>query len=337
MEKSGVLSFVFSIIQIFLILLFIKIFNIDFEIKNLIFFSLSILIFSYLILKWMVNNFIYSKVKLIYKNIRNSNSRSDLDKNINLQNVNREVENWKLFKDRELEKMTIRESYRRRFVGNVAHELKTPIFNIQGYINTLLDGAISDNKINRKFLSRANKSVSRMIYIVEDLDQITRLEEGKIEIENKSFDLLTEINDVIENLDIKAKKRSLKIQIINNHKSKILVKGDKEKIKQVLYNLIENSIKYGNDMSTIDIKLYDMDVNILTEVSDSGNGIEQKHLNKIFDRFYRVDSSRDREKGGSGLGLSIVKHIIEAHGHSINVRSTIGEGSTFSFTLTKSK
>lgn len=337
MEKSGVLSFVFSIIQIFLILLFIKIFNIDFEIKNLIFFSLSILIFSYLILKWMVNNFIYSKVKLIYKNIRNSNSRPDSDKNINLQNVNKEVENWKLFKDRELEKMTIRESYRRRFVGNVAHELKTPIFNIQGYINTLLDGAISDNKINRKFLSRANKSVSRMIYIVEDLDQITRLEEGKIEIENKSFDLLTEINDVIENLDIKAKKRSLKIQIINNYKSKILVKGDKEKIKQVLYNLIENSIKYGNEMGTIDIKLYDMDVNILTEVSDSGNGIEQKHLNKIFDRFYRVDSSRDREKGGSGLGLSIVKHIIEAHGHSINVRSTIGEGSTFSFTLTKSK
>lgn len=337
MEKSGVLSFVFSIIQIFLILLFIKIFNIDFEIKNLIFFSLSILIFSYLILKWMVNNFIYSKVKLIYKNIRNSNSRPDSDKNINLQNVNKEVENWKLFKDRELEKMTIRESYRRRFVGNVAHELKTPIFNIQGYINTLLDGAISDNKINRKFLSRANKSVSRMIYIVEDLDQITRLEEGKIEIENKSFDLVTEINDVIENLDIKAKKRSLKIQIINNYKSKILVKGDKEKIKQVLYNLIENSIKYGNEMGTIDIKLYDMDVNILTEVSDSGNGIEQKHLNKIFDRFYRVDSSRDREKGGSGLGLSIVKHIIEAHGHSINVRSTIGEGSTFSFTLTKSK
>ncbi|MAJ97727.1 MAG: sensor histidine kinase [Flavobacteriales bacterium TMED288] len=337
MEKSGVLSFVFSIIQIFLILLFVKIFNIDFEIKNLIFFSLSVLIFSYLILKWMVNNFIYSKVKLIYKNIRNSNSRSDLDKNINLQNVNREVENWKLFKNRELEKMTIRESYRRRFVGNVAHELKTPIFNIQGYINTLLDGAISDNKINRKFLSRANKSVSRMIYIVEDLDQITRLEEGKIEIENKSFDLLTEINDVIENLDIKAKKRGLKIKIINNYKSKIPVKGDKEKIKQVLYNLIENSIKYGNDMSTIDIKLYDMDVNILTEVSDSGNGIEQKHLNKIFDRFYRVDSSRDREKGGSGLGLSIVKHIIEAHGHSINVRSTIGEGSTFSFTLTKSK
>ena len=334
MEKSGVLSFVFSIIQIFLILLFVKIFNIDFEIKNLIFFSLSVLIFSYLILKWMVNNFIYSKVKLIYKNIRDSNSRSDLDKNINLQNVNREVENWKLFKNRELEKMTIRESYRRRFVGNVAHELKTPIFNIQGYINTLLDGAISDNKINRKFLSRANKSVSRMIYIVEDLDQITRLEEGKIEIENKSFDLLTEINDVIENLDIKAKKRGLKIKIINNYKSKIPVKGD---IKQVLYNLIENSIKYGNDMSTIDIKLYDMDVNILTEVSDSGNGIEQKHLNKIFDRFYRVDSSRDREKGGSGLGLSIVKHIIEAHGHSINVRSTIGEGSTFSFTLTKSK
>ena len=154
---------------------------------------------------------------------------------------------------------------------------------------------------------------------------------------NLAFEKIPEINDVVENLDIKAKKRGLKIKIINNYKSKIPVKGDKEKIKQVLYNLIENSIKYGNEMSTIDIKLYDMDVNILTEVSDSGNGIEQKHLNKIFDRFYRVDSSRDREKGGSGLGLSIVKHIIEAHGHSINVRSTIGEGSTFSFTLTKSK
>ena len=324
------------ICTIFLLISYLTLYISNLIYVNFYFISLLALPIMLILTTTILNRFFYERIRVIYKKIykfRGTSKFSDID----IDKVEKEAEEWAEAKEEELFQMKKDENYRREFIGNVSHELKTPIFNIQGYINTLLDGAISDNKINRKFLSRANKSVSRMIYIVEDLDQITRLEEGKIEIENKSFDLLTEINDVVENLDIKAKKRGLKIKIINNYKSKIPVKGDKEKIKQVLYNLIENSIKYGNDMSTIDIKLYDMDVNILTEVSDSGNGIEQKHLNKIFDRFYRVDSSRDREKGGSGLGLSIVKHIIEAHGHSINVRSTIGEGSTFSFTLTKSK
>ena len=230
----------------------------------------------------------------------------------------------------------IRESYRRQFVGNVAHELKTPIFNIQGYIDTLLDGAIDDEEINRKFLERANKSVARMIYIIEDLDQITKLEAGTLEIEESPVDIIEVITDVVDQLDMKAKKRNVNVIVKQQQqKGRFLVRVDVEKIKQVLINLIVNAIKYGKEGGEVLVRTYEMGEQVLVEVADDGNGIASDHLTKVFERFYRVDKSRDRGQGGSGLGLSIVKHIIEAHGQTINIRSTEGEGCTLSFTLKK--
>ena len=272
---------------------------------------------------------------MIYKNISDNKAKPGYLEGVDLNQVDEDVSEWNENRENEIEKLEIRESYRRQFVGNVAHELKTPIFNIQGYIDTLLDGAIEDSNINRKFLERANKSVSRMIYIVEDLDAITKLEGGKIDIEEEPVDIIELILDVVDQLEMKAKKRNVNIVIEDPRLSRYMVEADVEKIKQVLINLMVNAIKYGNEDGEVLVRTFDMDENILIEVADNGNGIPQKHLSKIFERFYRVDKSRDREQGGSGLGLSIVKHIIEAHNQSINVRSTVGTGTTFSFTLSK--
>ena len=274
---------------------------------------------------------------MIYKNISHNKATPGYLEGVDLDKVDSDVAAWSENRDNEIEKLEIRESYRRQFVGNVAHELKTPIFNIQGYIDTLLDGAIEDPNINRKFLERANKSVSRMIYLVEDLDVITKLEGGKIDIEEEPVDIIELILDVVDQLEMKAKKRNVSLVVDDSRLSRYMVEADVEKIKQVLINLMVNAIKYGNEDGEVLVRTFDMDENILIEVADNGNGIPQKHLSKIFERFYRVDKSRDREQGGSGLGLSIVKHIIEAHNQSINVRSTLGTGTTFSFTLKKAK
>lgn len=199
----------------------------------------------------------------------------------------------------------------------------------------MLDGAIEDTTINKKFLERANKSVNRMIHIVEDLDQITKLEGGKIELNEAPVDLVLIISELLDQMELKAKKRDVKLSMSQTQKGRFMVQADIEKIQRVFVNLIDNAIKYGKEGGEVVVRTYDMDQKVLVEVADNGNGIPQNHLNKIFDRFYRVDKSRDRDKGGSGLGLSIVKHIIEAHDQVINVRSTLGEGTTFSFTLDK--
>ncbi len=335
LDQSWFVSFLSS-----LLLMILFSFQIYFFKVNIIFSELVILIFSigfssFLLVRYLINVFIYNKIKLIYKSINDFKAKpGDFDDN-NLSQVEKDVQVWNKKREQEIQKLEIRESYRRQFVGNVAHELKTPIFNIQGYIDSLIGGAIEDDKINMKFLERANKSVNRMIHIVEDLDQITKLEGGKIDIEEQPVDIIDIIHEVVEHLELKAKKRSVSITIIQTQKGRFMVKADIEKIKQVLINLIDNAIKYGGENGEILIRTYDMDENILIEVADNGVGINQKHLNKIFDRFYRIDESRDRDKGGSGLGLSIVKHIIEAHNQVVNIRSTEGTGTTFSFTLEK--
>ena len=290
---------------------------------------------SFILIKWLVDQFIFNKIKLIYKNIHDFKSKPGDYKNVGLRQANRDVNKWNIEREQEIRKLHIRESYRRQFVGNVAHELKTPIFNIQGYIDTLLDGAIDDKEINKKFLERTNKSVKRMIHIVEDLDEITKLEAGSITISEQPIDVIDLIADVIDYAELKAKKRNVNLHIKDPQRNKYMVLADAEKIKQVLVNLVVNAIKYGRENGEVIIRTYDMHKHILVEVADDGYGIPAKHLNKLFERFYRVDTSRDREQGGSGLGLSIVKHIIEAHNQTINVRSTEGKGSTFSFTLKK--
>jgi two-component system, OmpR family, phosphate regulon sensor histidine kinase PhoR len=251
--------------------------------------------------------------------------------------VNRDVVNWAVKSRQEIDQLKNQEEYRKEFIGNVSHELKTPIFNIQGYILTLLEGGLEDEKINRDYLMRAERSVERMINIVEDLDTVTRLESRQLIMEFIRFDINEVAKEVAEMNDITAGSKNIQIKIKNRTDRPVLVYADKDRIRQVMNNLVVNSIKYGRQGGLTEIRWYDMEENILVEVSDNGIGIPSEHLPRLFERFYRVDKSRSRESGGSGLGLSIVKHILEAHNQTINVRSTKGAGSTFSFTLEKAK
>ena len=253
---------------------------------------------------------------------------------MNLDNANIEAEEWANQQEEELVRMKENENYRREFIGNVSHELKTPIFNIQGYIQTLLDGGLQDKDVNMKFLKRANVSVDRMINIVEDLEVISRLETDDNELEFENFNIVQIINEAFDQLELKASEMNIKLELANESSSPI-VYADKNKIQQVFMNLISNSIKYGKKGGKTKVRLFDMTDKTLIEIADNGIGIDEDSLNRLFERFYRVDKNRSREIGGTGLGLAIVKHIIEAHQQTINVRSTVNVGSTFSFILEK--
>lgn len=312
-------------------------------IKWYLFVVLLIVLFivNYFLSLYLVEKFIYKKIKVIYKTIHslklNKNSVPEdfkMDTDI-LNQVNKDVVDWASNKKEEIEQLKLMEQYRKEFIGNVAHELKTPIFNIQGYILTLLEGGLDDARINRDYLQRAERSVERMITIVEDLDTITKLESGQMKLDLENFDIVSLTKEVFEQSEIHAKSKNIKLVFHKNYEKPINVKADKERIRQVLTNLIINSIKYGKENGTTEVRFYDMDDNLLIEVADNGVGINEKHLPRLFERFYRVDQSRSRDMGGSGLGLAIVKHIIEAHKQTINVRSTENVGSTFSFTLSR--
>ncbi len=228
------------------------------------------------------------------------------------------------------------EEFRKEFLGNLAHELKTPLFSIQGYILTLLEGGLEDEKVNRMFLERASISVDRMVNLIEDLDQINKLEVNSLQMDFTNFDIIQLVNEIFETLELKASEKNIKLNISKTYPS-IFVYADRSRISQVFTNLISNSINYGNENGETIIRFHEMNDVLLIEVSDNGPGIDKKDLPRLFERFYRVEKSRARNEGGSGLGLAIVKHIIESHKHSIQVRSTIGIGCTFSFTLDLSK
>ena len=284
---------------------------------------------------YVVKNFFHEKIKVIYKNIykfRGISANTDLD----IDNVEKEAEEWADAKEEELKQMKQDENYRREFLGNVSHELKTPIFNIQGYLSTLLDGGIDDKEINIKYLKRADKSVDRMINIVEDLEVISRLETEQSQLDIQPFDIFSLVEEVFEALEMKASQMNISLNIDNESQAK-LVLGDRDKMQQVFMNLISNSIKYGKDRGTTTVRFFDMESNMLIEVADNGIGIDTESLDRLFERFYRVDKNRSREIGGTGLGLAIVKHILEGHNQQINVRSTKDIGSTFSFILEKAK
>lgn len=235
----------------------------------------------------------------------------------------------------EISKLKIQEEFRKEFIGNLSHELKTPIFSIQGYIDSLLDGGIDNPEINRRFLERAAKSTERMVQLVDDLDQITRLEETHLQIEKRPFDLIELIKEVIDNLVFQAKEKNITILLKKPYPSTFVL-GDRNKITQVFINLIHNSISYGNQDGTTTISIITNGDIVNVEVADNGLGIDPKHWIRIFERFYRVEKSRNRNEGGTGLGLSIVKHILEAHGQSISFTSTVGIGTVFYFGLEKS-
>lgn len=300
-----------------------------------------IFIFTYLLFRYTLDKFIYEKIRLIYKTIHNLKVASKEEKKISIQRksieeVNRQVLEWGHDQQEEIKKLKEMAKYRREFLGNVSHELKTPIFNIQGYVLTLLDGGLEDPKINREYLMKTEKSVNRMIAIIEDLEAISKLESGELKLNLSTFDLADLTRDVVDFLEIKARKRNAEVFFAKNYDKPIMVTADKKGIRQVLINLVDNAIKYGAaENGKTKISFFDMDENILVEVTDNGTGIEEENISRLFERFYRTDKGRSREQGGTGLGLAIVKHIIEAHNQVINVRSKIGVGTTFAFTIKK--
>ena len=298
---------------------------------------------SFFLFQFAVERFIYRKIKLIYKNIHQLKlKKGQKPKSVDLNTdiiaaVNKDVEAWAKDQKEEIEYLKNLENYRREFIGNVSHELKTPIFNIQGYIMTLLEGGLDDPKINKTYLERAERSVERMVNIVEDLEIITQFESGQLILHKEKFDIVELARDTMLSIQYSAEKSNVKLSFKDPYDKPIYVKADRESIQKVLSNLLVNSIKYSKAIGDTKISFYDMHENILIEVTDNGLGVAQEHLPRLFERFYRVDRSRSREIGGTGLGLSIVKHIIEAHNQTINVRSTLGIGTTFGFTLAKAK
>ena len=303
-------------------------------------FILVIYLFSFLVLQYRVERFIYRRVKKIYDDVSLLESSTLINQPIttDMETLSREVKKFATDKKLEIEMLQIREEYRREFLGNISHELKTPLFTVQGYISTLLDGAMEDKNIRKKYLKRADKGVERLIYIVEDLDMITKLESGDLNLEITEFDIVELIRNVFDLLEMKADKKKINLVFENDHIRPIYVKADKDRLQQVIENLIVNSIKYGKKEGTTEVAVVNLTKDkVLVRISDDGEGIEKQNIPRLFERFYRVNKSGSREEGGSGLGLAIVKHIIEAHKEKIYVESEFGIGSEFSFTIEKAK
>jgi len=297
-------------------------------------------VFSFLFIQYRIENFIYNRIKQIYDDLTLLESR-DLSKNqitTDMATLKRELDKYARDKKLEIESLKIREEYRKDYLGNVSHELKTPLFTIQGYISTLLDGAINDKNVRDKYLKQAEKGVERLTYIVKDLDMITKLEAGDLRLNIETFDIVKLIENVFELLEIKAAKKKITLTLDTDYRKPIIVKADRDRIQQVLTNLVVNSIKYGRQNGTTEISIENLIKNkVIVRVADNGEGIKSENIPRLFERFYRVDQTGSRKEGGSGLGLSIVKHIIEAHKEKIYVESSLEIGSEFSFTLEKAK
>jgi two-component system, OmpR family, phosphate regulon sensor histidine kinase PhoR len=300
---------------------------------------------TYWLYYYTVQRFIYRKIKLIYKFIYQTKATKREEffyENIlpqkSIEEVSEYVQQWATKNKDEIDMLRKNEQFRKEFLMNLAHELRTPIFNVQGYVDTLLDGALDDETVNRKFLMNASKSIDRLVRMADDLDEISKLEAGTISIIQESFLIQDLIKDVYEEHSLRAKEKNITLTYKKGTERPIQVYADKPKIKQVLVNLVDNALKYCSENSTITAGCYEMDEkHIYVEISDDGPGIAEEHLPRIFERFYRADKSRSRAIGGTGLGLAIVKHIVEAHGNTVTVRSKMGVGTSFGFTLEKNK
>lgn len=305
--------------------------------ESLLIFALICYILAFFVIQLRIEHFIYKRVKAVYDSVTLLDASSLQEQRVttDMATLTKEVEKFARDKKIEIESLKGRENYRKEFMGNVSHELKTPLFTVQGYILTLLDGALKDKKVRKKYLKRASKGVDRLIYIVNDLDMITKLETGDLHLYKEGFDIVEVVKNVFELIEMKAQKKEISLSFDKKHPP-VLVHADKERIQQVLTNLIVNSIKYGKKGGTTEVSIEDLpQQKVLVRVTDNGEGIDNVHITRLFERFYRVDKSGSRQEGGSGLGLSIVKHIIEAHDEKIYVESDYGVGSEFSFTLKK--
>ncbi len=302
-------------------------------------FTLTAFIISFTVIQVRVERFIYRRIKKIYDDVSllESSSFSSKPVTTDMKTLTEEIEKFAEGKKIEIDTLKIREEYRKDFLGNVSHELRTPLFTVQGYILTLLDGAMKDKKLREKYLERASKGVERLIYIVKDLDLITKFEAGELKVERSDFDIIELIQNTFDLLEMKAAKKEIALTFDMEYPNPIYVNADREKIQQVISNLLVNSIKYGHPNGTTEVSVENLIKNkVIVRVTDNGVGIPKQHIPRLFERFYRVDQSGSRSEGGSGLGLSIVKHIIEAHGEKIYVESEVDVGSEFSFTLEKS-
>ena len=302
---------------------------------------ISFIIFglSFLILQLRVRKLFFERIRQIYEDLEFETDSliktSVIDSDMN--SFSKDLEEFVKLKRTEIETLKKEGIYRKEFVGNVAHELKTPLFSVQGYISNLLDGAMDDKELLKKYLKRAEKSVDRLTFIIKDLDLITQLESSTLKLKVTSFDIVKLTEEIIEDLEISASKRNIKIIFNKNYDKQILVEADKNRIEQVITNLVTNSINYGSEKGTTEISFESNVEKIIVKVNDNGEGITEENMPRLFQRFFRVDVSRSRSQGGSGLGLAIVKHIIDAHNENIYVQSTVGVGSEFSFSLKKSK
>lgn len=295
---------------------------------------------SFLVVQYRVENFIYKRVKKIYDDLTllESSSFSKQQITTDMATLTEEIDKYAKDKKLEIETLKVRETYRKEFIGNVSHELKTPLFTVQGYISTLLDGAGDNEELRNKYLKRADKGVERLTYIVKDLDMITKLEVGDLTLDIEPFDIVELVRNVFDLLEMKANKKKIVLIFDTDYTKPVFVKGDKERIQQVLTNLIVNSIKYGSEKGTTEVSIENLIKNkVIVRVTDNGEGIAEEHMPRLFERFYRIDKTGSRKEGGSGLGLAIVKHIIEAHDEKIYVDSELHVGSEFSFTLEKAK
>jgi two-component system phosphate regulon sensor histidine kinase PhoR len=307
----------------------------------LIVFPITLFFFSFFLMQYRVEVFIYKRIKKLYDEVSLLDATSLKNKTVttDVSTLTNDIRNFAKEKKIEIESLNVREEYRREFLGNISHELKTPLFTVQGYLETLIEGgAIKDKALRVKYIARASKGVERLINIVQDLDMISKFEVGDLNIDIDGFDIIAEIQNVFDLLEMKADAKNIILMFDEKYFSPIIVYADKDKIQQVLTNLVMNSIKYGKENGTTEIAVEKISkTKILVRIYDNGQGIEQQHLPRIFERFYRVNKSGSREEGGSGLGLAIVKHIIEAHNEKIFVQSTHQIGSEFSFTLKTSK
>ncbi|MAW94260.1 MAG: two-component sensor histidine kinase [Leeuwenhoekiella sp.] len=306
----------------------------------IVLFALVCFALSFLLIQVRVERFIYNRVKQIYDDVTlldvTSLRRGQIT--TDMSSLTKEVERFAASKKLEIESLKIREEYRKEFMGNVAHELKTPLFTAQGYILTLLDGAMKDKSVRKKYLKRAGASIERLVYLVNDLDMIAKLEVGDLNIRYEYFDMVELVKDTFELLEMEAAKKNITLTTDMEYDYPIMVNADRERIQQLLTNLIVNSVKYGKQDGTTEISIENLIQNkVIVRVTDNGEGIASEHIPRLFERFYRVDKSGSRREGGSGLGLSIVKHIIEAHDEKIYVESDFGVGSEFSFTLEKAE
>ncbi|UGS23420.1 sensor histidine kinase [Flavobacterium channae] len=303
-------------------------------------FSLIFNCATFFLIQFRVEHFIYKRVKKIYDDVSLLETSTYVNQPVttDMATLTKEVKKFARDKKLEIETLKIREEYRREFLGNVSHELKTPLFTVQGYLLTLLDGAMDDKNIRKKYLERAEKGVERLIYIVKDLDMITKLEVGEINLDVSKFNIVEVIQNVFDLFEMKAANKNITLTFDMKYSKPIWVMADQEKIQQVVTNLIVNSIKYGKKGGTTEVGIEDLVNNkVIVRVTDNGEGIEKQNIPRLFERFFRVDKSGARSEGGSGLGLAIVKHIIEGHEEKIYVESQIGVGSEFSFTLEKTK